>query len=187
MQKNLILQLLRLTHDFASAIIKRQNFSWDWKFKFEMNLRKEVETFWFWHFGGREGGGRDYYYRVCQWLWPSLAFANGDIETQNFWALSKSQVYKTYLCMHFFVVITLAVLTKVSIMKLQCTVINRTWQHDLMMKQIFFSSIFSGWLAKHAGSPGHNPWHTWHNIHEKTISSKMKMRIFKERFVHLFV
>ncbi len=41
-----------------------------------------------------------------------------------------------------FVVITLVVPTKVSIMKLKCTVLNRMWQHDFMMKHIFFNSIF---------------------------------------------
>ncbi len=52
-------------------------------------------------------------------------------------------------------VITLVGPTKVSIMKLICTVLNRMWQHDLLMKQIFFSSTFSsentGRLAKQAG------------------------------------
>ncbi len=65
-----------------------------------------------------------------------------------------------------FVVITLVGSTKVSIMKLKYTVLNRMWQHDFMMKQIFFSSVFpsenTGWLAKQAGYLGHNPWHTWY-------------------------
>jgi hypothetical protein len=43
---------------------------------------------------------------------------------------------------YIFVVITLVGPTKVSIMKLKCTVPNRMWQHDFMMKQIFFSLIF---------------------------------------------
>jgi hypothetical protein len=38
------------------------------------------------------------------------------------------------------------------------------WQHDFLMKQIFISLIFSsenkGRLAKQAGYPGHDPWHT---------------------------
>jgi hypothetical protein len=38
------------------------------------------------------------------------------------------------------------------------------WQHDFLMKQIFFSSIFSsenkGRLAKQAGYLDHDPWHT---------------------------
>ncbi len=63
-----------------------------------------------------------------------------------------------------FVVIILVGPTKVSIMKLKCTVLNRMWQHDFMMKQIFFSFIFlsenTGRLAKHAGYLGHDPWHT---------------------------
>ena len=40
-------------------------------------------------------------YRVCQGLWPSLMFADEDIEHQNFWASSKSHVATTFLCMHF--------------------------------------------------------------------------------------
>ncbi len=40
-------------------------------------------------------------YRVCQGLWPSLMFADEDIEPQNFWASSKSHVTTTYLCMQF--------------------------------------------------------------------------------------
>jgi hypothetical protein len=40
-------------------------------------------------------------YRVCQGLWPSLMFADWDIEPQNFWASSKSHVATSYLCMHF--------------------------------------------------------------------------------------
>jgi hypothetical protein len=60
-----------------------------------------------------------------------------------------------------FVLITLVGPTKVSIMKLKCTVLNRMWQHDFMMKQIFFSSLFlsenTGQLAKQAGYPGHDP------------------------------
>ncbi len=40
-------------------------------------------------------------YQVCQELWPSLMFADEDFEPQNFWALSKSHVATTYLCMHF--------------------------------------------------------------------------------------
>jgi hypothetical protein len=58
-----------------------------------------------------------------------------------------------------FVLITLVGPTKVSIMK--CSVLNRMWQHDFMMKQIFFSSLFlsenTAQLAKQAGYPGHNP------------------------------
>ncbi len=38
------------------------------------------------------------------------------------------------------------------------------WQHDFLMKQIFFGSIFmsenTGRLANQAGYPGHDPWHT---------------------------
>jgi hypothetical protein len=59
-----------------------------------------------------------------------------------------------------FVVITLFFPTKVSIMKLKCTVINRMWQHDFLMNPLFFSSIFlsenTGQVAKQAGYPGHN-------------------------------
>jgi hypothetical protein len=63
-----------------------------------------------------------------------------------------------------FVVITLVGPTKVSIMKLKCIVLNRMWQHDFMMKQIFLSLIFlsenTGRLAKQAGYLGHDSWHT---------------------------
>jgi hypothetical protein len=42
--------------------------------------------------------------------------------------------------------------------------LSRMWQHDFLMKQIFFSSIFlsenKGRLAKQGGYPGHDPWHT---------------------------
>ncbi len=63
-----------------------------------------------------------------------------------------------------FVVITLVCPTKVGIMKLKCNLLSRMWQHDFLMKQIFFSLIFlsenKGQLAKQAGYPGHNPWYT---------------------------
>jgi hypothetical protein len=84
-------------------------------------------------------------------------FADEDIKPQNFWTSSKSHVATTNLCMHF-VVIALVGLTKVSILKYKCTLINRMWQHDFMTKQIVFSSIFSsentGRVAKQAGYPG---------------------------------
>ncbi len=102
-------------------------------------------------------------YRVCQGLWPSLMFADEDIEPQNFWASSKSHVATTYLYMHLCSK-TLVSPTKVSIMKLKSTLLNRMWQHDFTMKQIIFSLIFlsenTGQLAKQAGYPGHDPWHT---------------------------
>ncbi len=83
-------------------------------------------------------------------------FGDEDIKQQNFWASSKSHVYACN-----FVVINVVCPTKVSIMKLKCTVLNRMWQHDFMMKQIFFSSIFlsenTGRLAKKAGYSGYNP------------------------------
>jgi hypothetical protein len=67
-----------------------------------------------------------------------------------------------YACI--FVAITLVGPTKVIIMKLKCTELNRMWQHDFMTKQIFISSIFlsekTGLLAKQAGYLGHDPWHT---------------------------
>ncbi len=67
-----------------------------------------------------------------------------------------------------FVVIMLVGPTKVSTMKLKCTVLNRMWQHDFIMKQIFFSSIFSskntGPVAKQAGYSNHDPWHTRYKI-----------------------
>ncbi len=40
-------------------------------------------------------------YKACQGSWPSLMFADEDIEPQNFWASSKSHVATTFLCMHF--------------------------------------------------------------------------------------
>jgi hypothetical protein len=90
-------------------------------------------------------------------------FADEDIDPQNFWASSKSHVATTYLYVYF-LEITLVGLTKVSIMKLKCTVLNRKRQHDVMMKQIFFSSIFlsenTGRLAKQADYLCHDPLHT---------------------------
>ncbi len=77
-------------------------------------------------------------YRVCQGLLPSLIFGNEDIEPKNCIGWSNQVKY----------------------MKLKYTVLNRMWQHYFMMKQIFFSSIFSsentGRLAKQAGYPGHD-------------------------------
>ncbi len=46
-----------------------------------------------------------------------------------------------------FVVIKLVGPTKVGIIKLKCTVLNRMWQHDFMMKQIFFK--FDIFVRKH--------------------------------------
>jgi hypothetical protein len=40
-------------------------------------------------------------YRVCQGLWPSLAFADENVKLKKFWASSKSQVATTFLCMQF--------------------------------------------------------------------------------------
>jgi hypothetical protein len=87
-------------------------------------------------------------------------FADEDIELQNFWASSKIMLPQhIYACN--FVVITLVGPTNVSIMKLKYTVLNRMWQHDFMMKQIFFSSIFLSentcGLAKQVGYSGHYP------------------------------
>jgi hypothetical protein len=65
------------------------------------------------------------------------------------------------ICACIFVVITSVDPNKVSIMKMKCTLLSRMWHHDFMMKQIFFSSIFSsentGRLAKQAGYLGHDP------------------------------
>ncbi len=104
---------------------------------------------------------------MCQGSRPSLIVTNEDIEPQNFWASSKSHVAQhIYACN--FVVITLVCPTKVSIMKLKCNLSSRMWQHDFLMKQIFFSLIFSsenkGQLAKQAGYLGHDPWHTRYNF-----------------------
>ncbi len=58
-----------------------------------------------------------------------------------------------------FVIITLVGPTKVSIMTLKCTGLSRMWQHDFMMKQLFFSSIFfclktqASWLSRLATWP----------------------------------
>ncbi len=104
------------------------------------------------------------FYRVCQGFWSSLMFADEDIESQIFWASSKSHVATTYLCMHF--CSNCSGWSKVSIMKSKCTLLNRMWQHDFVMKQIFYSSLFlsenTGRLAKQTGYPGHNPGHTWY-------------------------
>ncbi len=78
-------------------------------------------------------------YRACQGLWPSLMFADENIEPQNFGLHPK--VMLPHACI--FVVITLVGPTKVSIMKLKWTLVNRMWQLDFLMKLIFFSSIFS--------------------------------------------
>jgi hypothetical protein len=80
-------------------------------------------------------------YRVCQGLWPSLTFANENLKPQIFGLHPKAKLPQPiYACI--FVVITVVGPTKVSIMKLKSTVLNRMWQHDFMMKQIFFGSIF---------------------------------------------
>jgi hypothetical protein len=73
-------------------------------------------------------------------------FADEDIELQNVWASSKSQVATTFL-------ITLVGPTNVSIMKLKCTLLNRMWQHDFKMKQIFSIQYFcpktqANWLSR---------------------------------------
>jgi hypothetical protein len=91
---------------------------------------------------------------------PSLIVADEDIEPQIFWASPKVMLPQhIYACN--FVVITLVCPTKVSIMKLKCNLLSRMWQHDFLMKQILFSSIFlsenKGRLAKQAGYPGHDP------------------------------
>ncbi len=87
-------------------------------------------------------------------------FADEDTELQNFWATFKSQVTTTFLCIHF-AEITLVGPTEVSLMKLKCTVLNRMWHHYFMMKQTFFSSLFSsentGRQAKQAGYLDHDP------------------------------
>ncbi len=80
------------------------------------------------------------YYRMCQEMWPSLTFTDEDIEI---FGLHPKVMLPQLIYALIFVVITLIGSTKVSIMKLKYTVLNRTWQHDFMMKQIFFSSVFS--------------------------------------------
>ncbi len=78
-------------------------------------------------------------YRVCQGLWPSLMFADEDIELQIFGLHPKVMLPQPIYAIF---VIALVGPTKVSIMKLKCTLLNRMWQHDFMMNQIFFISIF---------------------------------------------
>jgi hypothetical protein len=91
-------------------------------------------------------------------------FADEDMEPQIFFGLLPKVMLPQpfYACI--FVVITLVRPTKVSFMKLKHTMLNRMWQHDFWMKQIFFSSIFlsenTGRQAKQAGYPGHDFWHT---------------------------
>ncbi len=86
------------------------------------------------------------------------------ILNHNFFGLHPKFKLPQLICACIFVLITLVGPTKVSIMKLKCTELNRMWQHDFMTKQIFFSSVFlsenTGRLAKQAGYLGHNPWHT---------------------------
>jgi hypothetical protein len=68
-------------------------------------------------------------------LWPSLMFADEDIELKIFGLHPKVMLPQPFYA---FIL----------------------WQHDFWMKQIFFSSIFSsentGQLAKQAGYLGHN-------------------------------
>ncbi len=91
---------------------------------------------------------------VCRWGYRTSKFLG---------FIQKSCCHNLfYACI--FVVITLVGPTKVSIMKLKHTMLNRMWQHDFWMKLMFFSSIFlsenTGRLAKQAGYLGHNFWHT---------------------------
>ncbi len=68
---------------------------------------------------------------VCRWGYWTAKFLG---------FIQKSCCHNLF--MHpFFIVITLVGPTKVSIMKLKCTVLNRMWQHDFMMKQIFLSRL----------------------------------------------
>ncbi len=92
---------------------------------------------------------------VCQWGY----------RTANFHPKVKLP-QPIYACI--FVVITLVCPTKVKIMKLKCSVLNRMCQHDFLMKQIFFNSIFlsenTGQLTKQAGYLDHDPWDTRYNV-----------------------
>jgi hypothetical protein len=92
-----------------------------------------------------------------------LIVANEDIKPQNFWASSKSHVATTYLSMQFcsnFI----GVSNQGKYYEIEVQFASRKRKHDFLMKQIFFSSIFSsenkGRLAKQAGYLGHDPWHT---------------------------
>jgi hypothetical protein len=79
-----------------------------------------------------------------------------------------------------FVVITLVGPTKVSIMKLKCTVLNRMWQHDFMMKQIFFSSIL---LSENKGRL--SAWITILDTHGILILSSIPLQMFSgEDLIH---
>ncbi len=79
----------------------------------------------------------------------------------GFFGFSHLACRTLYACIY--VVITLVSTTKLSIMKLKSTLLNRMWQHDFIMKQKFFSSKFlsenTGQVARQAGYPGHDPWH----------------------------
>jgi hypothetical protein len=88
-------------------------------------------------------------------------FAHEDIEPKFFLGFYPKVMLPQPIYTCIFVVITLVDPIKVSIMKLKCTAQNRMWQHDFMMNQIFFSSIFlskyTDRVAKQASYPGQDP------------------------------
>jgi hypothetical protein len=93
-----------------------------------------------------------------------------------------------------FVAIALVCPTKVSIMKLKCNLLSRMWQHDFLMKQIFLSSIFlsenKGRLAKLAGYPGHDPWHTRYQTFAQNryfFHSYINLGLFHSYFIIFYV
>ncbi len=96
--------------------------------------------------------------RDLHWLLP-MRISNPKIFGLHLKVMLQQHIYACY-----FVVISLVCPTKVSIMKLKCNLLSRMWHCDFLMKQIFFSSIFSsenkGRLAKQACFLGHDPWHT---------------------------
>ncbi len=90
-------------------------------------------------------------------------FADEDIEPQNFWALSKSHVATTYLCMYFCSnYIGWSNQGKYYEIEMQWAKQNvATWLYDEAIT--FHFDIFvwkQGQLAKQAGYLGHDPWHT---------------------------
>jgi hypothetical protein len=97
---------------------------------------------------------------VCQGLWPVLTFADENIELQNFWPSTKSQVATTYLCMHFCSnYIGWSNQGKYYEIEMRCAKQDvATLLYD--EANIFWLDILSvktGQLAKQAGYPGHNP------------------------------
>jgi hypothetical protein len=111
-----------------------------------------------------------------------LIVANEDIEPQNFWASSKSHVATTYLCMQFCsYYIGLSNQGKYYEIEVQFAKQDvATWLFD---EANIFSSIFSsenkGRLAKQAGYPGRDPWHTRY----QSCSFQWKKELIRENAI----